>query len=257
MRIVLPPTRRPYRRIGSATSGGRPGPRGAAMGFITPSPPPFDLEEWKAKPAPGAAQAARPGLGGQRLRHADGGLPALRRQADRVRRSARFAADRGDHARARRARRLRRLVDRADRLPEARRLDAALGDPRASAAGRCRSTFRFLPPIGGVLYWLRPGNRAPAAVARQGAAHRAAPRRTLARRRALRRRARVAPSTCCSPTARRSPGLAAGRLDPAAIAVLLGLLGAARPARQGPLPGRPRPRSTACCSSSSCSRSRT
>ena len=29
-------------------------------------------------------------------------------------------------------------------------------------------TFRFLPPIGGILYWLRPGHRAPAARGRTG-----------------------------------------------------------------------------------------
>ena len=85
-------------------------------------------------------------------------------------------------------------------------------------------TFRFSPMIGGILYWLRPGNGAPAAVARQGAVHQG----DNAARSSTSRSTRA-----CSASAlyllladgEEVPGLAAGRLDPAAIAVLLGFLG--------------------------------
>ena len=65
-------------------------------------------------------------------------------------------------------------------------------------------TFRFLPPIGGILYWLRPGDRAAAAVARPGAADAgddAARSSTSPSTPASSPRR----STCCSPTARPSP----------------------------------------------------
>ena len=80
-------------------------------------------------------------------------------------------------------------------------------------------TFRFSPPIGGILYWLRPGtvrlppwpDRVPLT-----ARHHA---RTLARRRALRGRARALPCYLLLADGEPAAGAAAGRLDPAAVAV--------------------------------------
>ena len=165
-------------------------------------------------------------------------LPALRRQAASSSRSAALLRDLGDDRRARRARRLRRLVDRADRLPEGRRLDDALGDARA----RLRLDAADLPLLAADRR--RPllaaaGHHAPAAVAGQGAADRAARAgRSLdvalyAGVLALRC------STCCSP-ARSTPAPA----SPAAStrprsASLLGAARRARAARQGPVPRRP------------------
>ena len=85
-------------------------------------------------------------------------------------------------------------------------------------------SFRFLPPIGGPLYWLRPGTvRLPpwpdkVPLTAGHAAH-------LVRRRSLRRACSPAGSTCSSPTRRRrGTGSRRGRLAPAGIAVLLGFL---------------------------------
>ena len=89
-------------------------------------------------------------------------------------------------------------------------------------AGSMPLSFRFVPPIGGPLYWLRPGtvrlppwpDRVP--LTRGHAAH-------GARRRASTRRARERRLPARSAgRGRRRP--AAGRLAPAGIAVLLGLL---------------------------------
>ena len=48
------------------------------------------------------------------------------------------------------------LVDRADRLPEVRRVDDAVG-VRRPRRGLDAADVPLLPPIGGILYWLRPG----------------------------------------------------------------------------------------------------
>ena len=169
-------------------------------------------------------------------------LPALRRQAGRLRRSAALLVISTD-ARARGARRLRRLVDRADRLPEVRGLDAALGDPRA----RRRLDAAQLPlhaadRRAALLAAARDG--AAAAVAGQGAADRAAP---TARSLDVVLYAGVLASGLYLLLAggTDAAGTDAGRLDPAAIAVLLGFLGAARPARQGLRSSAPARRSTA------------
>ena len=71
--------------------------------------------------------------------------------------------------------RLRLLVGRAGRLPEARRLDAAVRGARVSAAAPGPLTLRFLPPVGAFLLLAAPRHRPAAAVAGQGAVHRAAP----------------------------------------------------------------------------------
>ena len=79
-------------------------------------------------------------------------------------------------------------------------------------------TFRFLPPIGGILYWLRPGTvRLPPWPDRVPLTR--GTRRTVVDVAALRRRAGARPSTCCSRDGEAAAGAAAGRLDPAAIAV--------------------------------------
>ena len=193
------------------------------MGFITPTPPPVDVEEWKTQAAPRADQAARPGLGGQRLRHADRDLPALRRQAGRLLASARSLVisattpglgglgDIGD------------WWTRADRLPEARRLDAAVGDDRP----RLRLDAAHVPlPAADRRDPLLAAARARCGC-RRGRTRSRSPRAHGGRSLDVALYAgvlAVGRSTCCSPTARPVAGTRAGRLDPAAIAVLLGLL---------------------------------
>ena len=153
----------------------------------------------EAASAPLAAEASRPGLGRERIRHALRRLPPLRREARHLL-GGRRARDLDDD-RARRARRLRRLVDRADRLAEARRLDASVGGHRP----RLRLDAADLPlqpddrrhPL-----LAAPGHRAPAALARQGALHRRDDAHSP-RRRALRGRPRRAPCIYCWPTAKK------------------------------------------------------
>ena len=121
-------------------------------------------------------------------------------------------------------------------------------------AGSMPLTFRFSPPIGGILYWLRPGTIRLPPWPEQGPAD------------ARHRDARpfdVALYAACSPPARlpaalrreavRRPRLA-GRLDPAAIGVLLGLL-ALLGLRDKVAFLASRPEIYGCCCSSSCSRS--
>ena len=99
------------------------------MGFLEPSPPPFDLEEWKAKPHLSRLKPLVQDWGGNGFGSPTFVYLALRAQAGRLlRRGA--VGDLAD-ARARLALRFRRLVDPADRLREVRGLAAALGDPRA------------------------------------------------------------------------------------------------------------------------------
>src|SRR5262245_12796976 len=82
--------------------------------------------EGEAAPVP--AEAARAGLGRQRIRLARVRLLRLRPEADPVQRGR--AGGHLSDARSWLSLRPRRLVDRADRLREARRLAPALGDPR-------------------------------------------------------------------------------------------------------------------------------
>ena len=99
------------------------------MGFFEPSPPPFDLEEWKAKPhlsrlKPLVQDWGANGFGSPTFVYL---VYALKLVVFCVGGAVRDLAD----ARARLALRPRRLVDAADRLREAGGLAAALGDPRA------------------------------------------------------------------------------------------------------------------------------
>ena len=80
--------------------------------------------------------------------------------------------------------------------------------------------LRFSPPIGGVLYWLRPGHRPAAAVAGQGAVHARLPPHRPSTSRCMRAVLAASASSCSPPTATRR----AFRLDTTWIAVLLGLL---------------------------------
>ncbi len=138
------------------------------MGFINPTPPPFEYEEWKQRPHLErikvlAQDWALNGFGTPDLR-----LPALHRQARRLRRR-RAAADLGDDCRAGRAWRPRRLVDRADRLPEGGDLDDALGGARprrrlAAADPALLADDRRRPLLAAA------GHDAAAALARAGAA---------------------------------------------------------------------------------------
>ena len=125
------------------------------MGFFQPTEPPFEIEEWQRLLAPGADQAARPGLGDERVRHAGRRLPPLHRQADPLRRR-RPAADLGDDAG------LGGLGDLADWWTEPIVFEKAvvwtmLWEVLGLGAGSLPLTLRFSPMIGGVLYWLRPG----------------------------------------------------------------------------------------------------
>ncbi len=55
-----------------------------SMGFINPAPVPFDVEEWQDEAAPRARQAARAGLGGERVRHPVRDPRPVHPQADRL-----------------------------------------------------------------------------------------------------------------------------------------------------------------------------
>ena len=107
------------------------------MPFLTPTPPPVDVEEWKRLPhleriKPLAQDWAVNGFGTPTAVYL---LYVVKLIVFVV---GGAAADLGHDAGPRRPRRHRRLVDRADRLPEGRRLDDALGDPRARLPARCR-----------------------------------------------------------------------------------------------------------------------
>ena len=172
------------------------------MGWFQPTPPPFDLEEWRAKPYLARLKPLVPGLGGQRLRHARTSSTSSTSFKLVLFSVGALPVDLPDHPGARRPRRHRRLVDRADRLPEARRLDDAVGDPRPRL-GLDAARLPLLPADRRRPLLAPARHRAPAPVAGQGPADRAAPRRTVARRRPLRRRPRLRRSTCCSRGERR------------------------------------------------------
>ena len=192
------------------------------MGFLTPTPPPFEVEEWKRKShleriKPLAQDWALNGFGTpvavyllyvvKIALYAVGGLLLI-----------------SATTRARRAREHRRLVDAADRLPEGGDLDDAVGGARArrrlaAADPALLADDRRRPLLAAT------GDDPAAPVAGEGAAD---PRRPAdpARRGSLRRADRRLPSTCCSPTGSTPSAGSAGRLDPVAVGVLLALLGA-------------------------------
>ena len=191
------------------------------MGFLEPSPPPFDLEEWKGKPHLSAAEAAGAGLGRERLRLADLRLLPLRPQAGRLQRrgAGRDLAD----ARARLARRPRDWWTEPivfQKLAVWTLLWEILG----LGAGSMPLSFRFSAADRRAALLAAARDRAAAAVARQGAAHArddAHAGSTSCSTRACSPRA----SSCSAPPAWTGPATSAGKLPPAGIAVLLGLLG--------------------------------
>ena len=187
----------------------------------------------EAQAAPGADQAVGAGLGGERVRFAVLRLSALRAEAGRLR--GRGAAGDLDHAGAGGHRRLRRLVDRADRLPEVRGLDAAVGDPRAR--GGLDAAQLPLPAADrGAALLVAAGDDAAAAVAGQGAADRGDAAHDV-RRRSLYRRARdwALPALRLRRRGRRTRG---GTVGPHRDRGPARPARAARPARQGLLPRR-------------------
>ncbi len=213
------------------------------MGFIAPSPPPVDVEEWKTLAASRADQAARPGLGGQRLRHALRRLPALHRQAGRLHASAASplisATTPG----------LGGLGDVGDWWTEPIVFQklvvwTLLWEILGLGCGSMPLTFRFLPPIGGILYWLRPGTvRLPPWPDRVPLT--AGTRRTVVDVAPLRRRPGSAALPAASERRRAGRRQRRGPARSDGDRVLLGLLAAARAARQGLRSSPPGPRSTA------------
>ena len=102
-------------------------------------------------------------------------------------------------------------------------------------------TFRFLPPIGGILYWLRPGT------VRQPPWPERVPLTAGTTRGPVDVLLYAGVLAMLVYLLVAGEDVTEGRLDPAAVGILLALLGAARAARQGLVPGRRAPRSTARC----------
>ena len=101
---------------------------------------------------------------------------------------------------------------------------AALGDPRASGAGSMPLSFRFVPPIGGALYWLRPGTvRLPPWPDRVPLTK--GTTRTLPSTSRLYAGVLAAGVFLLAASGVDRSAASAGKLPPAGIAVLLGLLG--------------------------------
>ena len=190
------------------------------MGFIAPSPPPFDLDEWRAKPHldrihPLVADWGVNGFGtpwGVYLLYivkcavyAIGGLWLI------------GATTPG----------LGGLGDLGDWWSQPIVFQKAvvltlLWEVVGLGSGSFPLTLRFLPPIGGILYWLRPGTiRLPPFPDRVPLTE--GSRRTLVDV-ALYAAVLVAGGYLLISDGEAVAGLAAGRLDPAAIAVLLGAL---------------------------------
>ena len=212
------------------------------MGFLTPTPPPFDLEQWRKKPhlariKPLAQDWAVNGFGTPEAVYllylvklvvfALGGFLLI---------SATTPGIGG-------------LGDFADWWTEPIVFQKVvvwlvLWEVIGLGCGSMPLTFRFLPPIGGILYWLRPGTVRlppwPDRVPLTGGTRRT-PIDVLLYAGVLASAVYLLLSDG-EPAA----GTAAGRLDPAAVALLLGFLGllglrdkvaflAARPEVYGPL----------------------
>ena len=190
------------------------------MGFFAPAPPPFELEEWKREPHLTRLKPLVQDWGAQRLRLALLRLPALRLQARRLRASARcfvISLTPG----------LGGLGNLGDWWTQPIVFEkfavwTLLWEILGLGAGSMPLSFRFVPPIGGPLYWLRPGtvrlppwpDRVPlTAGTRRTALDVALYAGVLAAGVYLLRRGGVD-----------AAGAAAGRLPPAGIAVLLGFL---------------------------------
>ena len=201
----------------------------------------------EAQAAPGADQAAGPGLGRKRVRLALVRLPALRAEAGRLR--GRGAAGDLDHAGAGERLGLRRLVDAADRLREVRGLDAAVGDPR-TRGGVDAAQLPLHSPDRRAALLAAAGDGTAAAVAGQGAADEGDAAH-LVRRRSLYRgaRHRALPALRLRGRGRRQhrqpepapadPGAGGPASRPRRDRRPARLPRPARPARQGLLPRRP------------------
>ena len=105
------------------------------MGFLTPSPPPFDLEEWKTQPfltrlKANAQDWAVNGFG------TPGVVYLLYIVKLAIYLVGGFLRDRRDDARARRARRLHRLVDASRSSSRSSRSGRSSG--RSSGSARAR-----------------------------------------------------------------------------------------------------------------------
>ena len=219
------------------------------MGFLTPTAPPVRGRGVAAALAPGADQAAGPGLGGERVRHPDRRLPPLRRQADPLRRRRALVISATTPASA-----ARHLGDwwTEPIVFQKAVVWTMLWEVLGLGAGSLPLTLRFSPMIGGVLYWLRPGTtrlppwpeRVPLTrgTARtlfdvaplRGAARVAAVPAVAGRPEAVTRHAESGPAGISLPGDRYpGPPRPGRRRRPARLPRR------ARPARQGPVPGRP------------------
>ena len=191
------------------------------MGFLEPSPPPFDLEEWKAKPhltrlKPLVQDWGVNGFGSPTFVYL---LYVVKLIVFSVGGAVRDLAD----ARARLARNLGDWWTRADRLPEAGGLAAALGDPRPRG-GLDAAQLPLRAADRGRALLAAAGHGAAAALAGQGAVHQGDDPD---------RRSTSSYMRACWPTGiflLAASGVdagagSAGKLPPAGIAVLLGLLG--------------------------------
>ena len=219
------------------------------MGFLTPSPPPFELEEWKPKPhlprlKPLVQDWGLNGFGSPAVR-----LPPLRGQARRLhaRRALRDLADAG----------ARQPFDFGDWWTEPivfQKFAAwtLLWEILGLGAGSMPLSFRFVPPIGGPALLAAPGHDSPAALARQGAADQGLP---------AHRCSTSCSTPACSPSGSScsfaagvdAAGDSAGRLPPEGIAVLLACWSCSACATRSPS-SAPARRSTRRCSRSASSR---
>ena len=161
------------------------------MSFLSPAPPPFELEEWKRKPhlariKPLVQDWGENGFGSpsfvyllyafKLVVYAVGALLVISTDAGAGRRSATSAT--GGRSRS---------------SSRSSRSGRCSGRSSGSGRARCRSASASCPPIGGPLYWLRPGTvRLPpwpdkVPLTEGDAAHlvRRRPLRGRARRRAL------------------------------------------------------------------------
>ncbi len=191
------------------------------MGFTTPRPPPFDLDEWRAKPYLARLKANAQDWAVNGFGTPDGGLPALRGQARRLRRR-RVRADRRDHARASAGSVTSPTGGPSRSCSRSSSCGRCSGRSSGSARARCRWRFASCRRSAACLYWLRTGHGPAAAVARPGPADR---RARGARRSMSLLYAGVLAAALYLLIGGDEPvgGLAAGRLEPGAIAVLLGL----------------------------------
>ena len=192
------------------------------MGFFQPSPPPFDLEEWRAKPYLERLKAVAQDWAVNGFGTPDARLPALRGQARRLR----VGAVPGDLATTPGLGGLGDIDDWWTEPIVFQKLAVwtLLWEILGLGSGSMPLASRFVPADRRLPLLAAPRHRAPAAVAGQGPAH---------ARHAPHRRSTSRSTPASSPPrvyllldgGEPVAGLAGGRLDPTAIVVLLGLLG--------------------------------